>query len=666
MANIIDDLIKKDQERKLERKENKVITFEEYLGLLKESPKIAQFSAQRIFSMILGRGEKELSPVDREFFGVKKGYPFFEQHLKGVTSSVSEVMEFFLAGANGLALGKKVLLLFGPPASGKSSFLEILKSGLESYRDIPMYKIQGCPINEEPLHLLPQNMREDFERELGIKIKGDLCAKCRAKLEEYKEKGGPTGYYDIPVETFSISRRKMRGIGRFEPADEKAQDISDITAKENPAVTYNPKRGYDDPEAFTFNGAIPRGNRGLVEGVEFVKKGIDPKILWVFITLNEEGLLAVPGSNMAPLDIDTVVLGHCNIVGFKWFASDSAHEALQSRIYAIPFGYALRIKDEVEIYKKLINQANVKTHISPETLELVALFAISSRLNPDNNFSSVIEKAKFLNGQIVESIAEKRLDIKSVIERGKASDDWSKKDGMFGISPRDIMSALSKAIVSDKGCKCLTPKKAISFLLANFDNLMGVNPELIKAWKNLLNNEITKEYKERVIEIINTAFLSCYGDLALQKAKRYMKDVQLHCQKSRKFSAPRVTEENASGPDYTEMRKIETHMGLNSTEAQNSARGELLQMYYEYLQEHGEFSLKDFPKLREAVNKVLLEEMQLNMINILTLSEKPATGKEAENSRKHKEDLVEGLKKAGFCEHCVQEILEDARKFLKK
>ena len=142
--------------------------------------------------------------------------------------------------------------------------------------------------------------------------------------------------------------------------------------------------------------------------------------------------------------------------------------------------------------------------------------------------------------------------------------------------------------------------------------------------------------------------MSAYGDLALQKAKRYLEDVKLHCQKTRKFSAIRVTEEKLREPDYAEMKKIENYMGLTTNEAQNSARGELHAMYLEYIQEYGSFDLNSFPKLREAVNKVLLEEMSMNMLNILTLSDKPATGKDAEGARQHKEDLVwiEGLASA--------------------
>jgi serine protein kinase len=665
-SDLIGNLMKKDAELKQGKGNHKQeMLFKEYLEFLMEHPEVAQFSHARIYNMILRDGVSELSEDDQDFFRVKDDFTFFTKHLKGVNTSISEVMEYFKAGSEGLSLGKKVLLLFGPPASGKSSFVEVLKTGLENNRNNLPYRIKGCPINEEPLHLLPQAMRDDFERALGLRIKGDLCPICRQLLKDYKEKHGDVGYYEIPVEQFSISRRTSTGIGRFEPADEKAQDISDITAKENPAITMNPNKGHNHPEAYSFVGAIPRGNRGLVEGVEFVKKGIDTKILWTFINLNEEGLLAVPGSNMPPVSIDTVVVGHCNIVGFKWFAGDPSQEALQSRIFAIPFGYALRIQDEVKIYEKLLKESRSKTHIAPGTLELVALFAVSTRLNPDNSFGNVIEKAKFLDGRVVESIKDKNLDVKAVLARGQASDDWSKRDGMFGVSPRDIMSALSKAVVSDKICKCLTPKKAIAFLIANFDNMMGVNPETLKAWKDLLNGDITKVYKKNVVETLNTAFLSSYGPLAYTKAKKYVEDVSLHCMRKTKLVAHNMASNSNKEPEYKSMQKIENAMGYTSNEMREAARSEMTMLYEAYMRRNNNnFNLSDFPHLQTAVNTVLLEEVAPNMINILTISDEVA-GDDAEKNRKKKDDLVVGLESLGYCEHCSREFLEEAKKYLK-
>ena len=57
--------------------------------------------------------------------------------------------------------------------------------------------IDGCPIYEQPLHLIPRHLRPAFEEMLGAKIEGDLCPVCRYRLME--EFGGR--YEEVPVRT---------------------------------------------------------------------------------------------------------------------------------------------------------------------------------------------------------------------------------------------------------------------------------------------------------------------------------------------------------------------------------------------------------------------------------------------------------------------------------
>ena len=98
-SNRISELIKRDLEKKSGKTaEKQEITFQEYLGLLEDNPEIAQSSRRRMYGMILDEGVVELTAAEREFFGVKKGFNFFEKQLKGVTSQISEIMEFFKAG----------------------------------------------------------------------------------------------------------------------------------------------------------------------------------------------------------------------------------------------------------------------------------------------------------------------------------------------------------------------------------------------------------------------------------------------------------------------------------------------------------------------------------------------------------------------------------------
>ena len=108
---------------------------------------------------------------------------------------------------------RQVLLLLGPVGAGKSALVEHIKKALEQGE--PVYVLDGCPINEEPLHLIPRSLREDFEELYNIKIEGDLCPVCRHRL--MPEFDGE--YTKFPVTQTSMSIRGRRGIGVVPPMD---------------------------------------------------------------------------------------------------------------------------------------------------------------------------------------------------------------------------------------------------------------------------------------------------------------------------------------------------------------------------------------------------------------------------------------------------------------
>lgn len=99
--------------------------------------------------------------------------------------------EYFHPAAKRLDVRKRILLLMGPVSGGKSTLVTRLKRGLEEYSLTDhgaVYAIKGCPMHEDPLHLIPQNLREDFYREYGIRVQGNLSPLNLMRLEE--EYGG--------------------------------------------------------------------------------------------------------------------------------------------------------------------------------------------------------------------------------------------------------------------------------------------------------------------------------------------------------------------------------------------------------------------------------------------------------------------------------------------
>lgn len=179
------DILKKiEQHREEEQRLKWEGTFSEYLDIIRENPLVAQSAHSRVYHMIKDSGIEEENGV--------RTYKFFDQELFGLEESLERLVEeYFHPAAKRLDVRKRILLLMGPVSGGKSTLVTRLKRGLEEYSLTDhgaVYAIKGCPMHEDPLHLIPQNLREDFYREYGIRVQGNLSPLNLMRLEE--EYGG--------------------------------------------------------------------------------------------------------------------------------------------------------------------------------------------------------------------------------------------------------------------------------------------------------------------------------------------------------------------------------------------------------------------------------------------------------------------------------------------
>ena len=105
----------------------------------------------------------------------------------GLEKPIAQIVEYFSAAAKRLEPRKRILLLMGPVGGGKSTVAILLREGLERYTRTArgaLYGIKGCPMHEEPLHLIPRDMRPDLLRDFGLYIEGSLCPACAYTLRE--------------------------------------------------------------------------------------------------------------------------------------------------------------------------------------------------------------------------------------------------------------------------------------------------------------------------------------------------------------------------------------------------------------------------------------------------------------------------------------------------
>ena len=254
-------------------------SFADYLEIVRQTPTVAKSAHARIYDMIAAAGVIEQASGHRV-------YNFFRQELFGLDVPLERLVEeYFHAAARKLDVKKRILLLMGPVSGGKSTIVTLLKRGLESYTRTKagaLYAIAGCPMHEEPLHLIPAPLRVDFEREYQVSVEGNLCPSCRLRLERE---------YDNQIERMTVERvvlneERRVGIGTFSPSDPKSQDIADLTG----SIDFSTITEYgseSDPRAYRFDGELNKANRGLMEFQEMLK--CDEKFLWHLLSLTQEG-----------------------------------------------------------------------------------------------------------------------------------------------------------------------------------------------------------------------------------------------------------------------------------------------------------------------------------------------------------------------------------------
>src|SRR5262245_43196413 len=284
----------------------------------------------------------------------------------------------------------------GPVGGGKSTIVNMLKRGLEDWTKTEggaVYAIKDCPMHEEPLHLIPHELRGEVEKHYGIYIEGDLCPQCRYALE--RTYGGR--HEDVKVQRAIFSEKERCGIGTFSPSDPKSQDISELTGSIDLA-TIGQYGVESDPRAYRFDGELNIANRGLMEFIEILK--CDEKFLYSLLTLSQEQ--SIKTGRFAMIYADEVIVSHTNENEYNAFVGNKKSEALQDRIIMIKVPYNLKVTQEEKIYEKLLRQSEAlrNIHIAPHTLRVAAMFAVLTRLEePKKANVDLVKKMKLYDGE---------------------------------------------------------------------------------------------------------------------------------------------------------------------------------------------------------------------------------------------------------------------------
>lgn len=607
------------------RKKNWQGTFEAYLDLIAEHPAITRNAFQRCYDMILSYGI-DTYEVSRE---KKVHYRFFDDPLDGGRDAIFgledaqvSLVNALKSAAHGYGIEKRVLLLHGPVGSSKSTMARLLKKGLERYsatdegaiyslgwidphKPDDMSAVHWCPMNEEPLHLIPEEFRADIaaqltnpakQSEYSLSISGELCPFCRFMyMDSLARHGGDWTkvIQDVHVRRILLSEKDRIGIGTFQPKDEKNQDSTELTGD----INYRKIAEYgtdSDPRAFNFDGEFNVANRGIIEFIEVLK--LDVAFLYDLLGASQEH--KVKPKKFAQTDIDEVILGHTNEPEYRRLQNNEFMEALRDRTVKIDVPYVTKLSNEVKIYEKDYNNQKVKgKHIAPHTIEMAAMWAVLTRLEEPKNASlTLMQKLKLYDGKSLPGFTEENI---------KELKSQAKREGMLGISPRYVQDKISNALVAHPDATSINPFMVLNELESGLGNHSLITSEDQRDhYRQLL--EVVKEEYENIVKNEVQRAIAADEDAMMRLCANYIDNVKAYTQRERvknKFTG------QYEEPDDRLMRSIEEKIDIPESR-KDDFRREIMNYIGALSIDGKKFDFKTNERLYKALQLKLFEDQK--------------------------------------------------------
>ncbi|MCK5504494.1 MAG: serine protein kinase, partial [Thermodesulfovibrionia bacterium] len=585
----------------------------------------------------------------------------------GLDISLMKLVNVFKSAAHRYGTEKRVLLLHGPVGSAKSTIVRLLKQGLESYSktdDGALYtfcwsKIDGdekknrhsdfmkCPMHEEPLTLLPAQLKDSFLADINKKLKiiqkimidSDLCPACRHVYKELHEKyNGDWAQVinHVSVQRFILSEKDRVGIGTFQPKDEKNQDSTELTGD----INYRKIAEYgsdSDPRAFNFDGEFNIANRGIIEFIEVLK--LDVAFLYDLLGASQEH--KIKPKKFPQTDIDEVIIGHTNEPEYKKLQNNEFMEALRDRTVKIDIPYITKLDEEIKIYEKDYNEMKILgKHIAPHTVRMAAMWAILTRLEePKKHNLSLIQKLKLYNGKTLSGFTEDNVrELRKEVER----------EGMEGISPRYIQDKISNSLVADTEETYINPFMVMNELESGLKSHSLITSEDQKKRYRELLSIVKQEYTEIVKNEVQRA-ISADEESITKLCANYIDNINAYTQKQKVKN--KYTGEDEE-PDERLMRSIEEKIDIPETR-KDDFRREIMNYIGALALDNKTFDFKSNQRLHRALEMKLFED-QKDTIKLSTLVSNVIDEKTQEKIDVVKSRLVKNF---GYTDESATDVL---------
>ena len=623
-------------------------TFAEFLETIVpgNARNINRSSHQYMWDMIQWQGSEAAAEG-------RSRYNLFADELFGIDDSLQRLADYFKAASAGSEVGRRLLLLLGPPSGGKSSIVILLKRGIEEYSltdEGAIYAIEGCPVHESPLHLVPHTLRAQFRETYGVEIVGDLCPLCRERLEARRTAEPAAGgngsshgedqlagdFMQMPVERIFITEAGRVGIGTYAPHDPTTADIADLVGSVD--LSKVAKYGDEgDPRAWSWSGSMYASSRGLLEMIEILK--VKREFLYLLLTLTQERNVKV--SRFPLIYLDEAIIAHTNLAEFRKFLQEQENEALLDRMVIIQVPYTLSYKEEARIYRKLITSADAfkQAHLDPHVMHCAAVFSILTRMQeiPDKE-SELSKRVRVHAEEDVEGVNS--ADAERIGTR-------LPEEGLSGVSPRFVINALSNAIIQND-LKSLTTMGMLLALKDAIESDARIDPKRKRKWVDFLVVARKDFYNRWVKEDVHKALFVSFEQEAQDLLNKYLDEVEAALD-NRMVKDPITSEERK--PDERFLRSVEEKIEISDSGKQ-SFRQEVVRKAMSAYKRGEKFALGSHARLQEAVKQYLFEQRR-DVLRLVSSTTRP------DDDAKQKISVVEKrlVDEYGYDAHSAREAL---------
>lgn len=624
------------------------MSVEQYLALCKSDPMAYASVSERMLAAIGVPKQVNTAEVPRlgRIFSNRtmNVYPAFEGFY-GMEESVDKIVSYFRHAAQGLEESKQILYLLGPVGSGKSSLAETLKKLAEVH---PIYVLKAgnqlSPIFESPLGLFDDEAAEMLDGEGVVPARYTK----RAVLSPWAAKR--LAEFDGDVSKFTVVKMypnvlNQIAVTKTEPGDENNQDISTLVGKVD--IRKLEDFSQDDADAYSWKGGLNVANQGVLEFVEMFKAPI--KMLNPLLTATQEGHYngtqgfgAIPYTGM--------ILAHSNESEWETFKNDKTNEAFIDRVCIIKVPYCLRVSEEIGIYKNLLSGSKLAdAPCSPATLEMLAQFAVMSRLGPHEN-SSLWAKMKVYNGESLKDTDPKARTVQEY------RDFAGVNEGMKGISTRFAFKVLSRVFNYDSKEIAANPVHLLA-VLEDMIRAAEFPKQLQEEYLGYLTNHLAANFFDLIGKELQRAYLESYGEYGQNMFERYVQLADAYLQDS-DFRDPHTNEMYDRAELNAELEKIEKPSAISNVK---DFRNEVVNFVLrERARNEGKTpSWTSYEKLRAVIEKNIFGNTE-DLLPVISFSAK----KTGEDERKH-EGFVQRMVENGYTAHQVRLLVDWHSRFSK-